>query len=120
MSKLHSTALDIATTYSVDPFVIKYVRSCFYNLKLSRSEMIERQNNSIREIHSLATIYERAIEKRQSFIEKYPEDAEHHRNKLLLAQQQLAGLPKNEEKRVRIKIFLESISDEEFKKVVQI
>lgn len=120
MLKAFKESKQIAIELNTSSEIISYIASCYSRLKLNRLQMSERQKNKIShyEIKVLPEL-KRAIEKRKNNPKKYP-NTEENREKIIKLENNFHSTQNTVNERHMLFIFLNSISDENFKRIIKI
>lgn len=106
--------IDLASKYNTTPQRIAYIRSCFFNLHLSREDMALRQQHKIKLAEDMMLVYKKAIERRYKLIKRYPQSAEALERKIKATEFALAKIPLHIEDRQLTHSFIMGLSDEEY------
>lgn len=108
MKKYLDFTLRLASQYNIEPEVVAYIRSCCFDLKLDRKQMLERQTNKISQIKKQEVYNLNAIKRHQLV---------NNQEKVMHLQEQIDRMPKNISKRMAIYNFLLSINDDNYKEL---
>lgn len=106
--------IDEAKRLNTDVHTIRYIRNCYIALRLTRSQMVSRQNDKIASCEKLIISIDRRIANTPGLIKKYPKNEigiqRKYRNCMEMRPRVVLAIAR----RTKLRDFIYTLSDEDF------